>query len=212
MIIVTTAMVTTGINCSESGDILLPDPERTGGMPLMEALDRRASQRQFSDRELTPQQLSNLLWAAWGYNREEEEKRTAPSSRNSQEIDIYVSLKKGTYIYDAKENRLIQVNERDIRALTGTQDFPAQAPVNLIFVADMERRGYGPDQEPGDSDILSAWANSGFISQNIYLYCASEGLASVVRAMVDRNLLSEELQLRSNQLVIMAHSVGFPQQ
>lgn len=210
--VLTVMLILASINCSSGQELNLPQPNRTGGKPLMEALDQRASFRAYSDRELSLQQLSDLLWAAWGYNRTGQEKRTAPSSRNNQEIDIYVSLGSGLYWYDALEHSLRQIHNRDIRALTGTQDFPATAPVNLIYVADMAKRGIEEGGTIGDSDLLAPWANSGFIAQNVYLYCASEGLASVVRGLVDREKLAPEMQLRSNQVIIMAHTVGFPQQ
>ena len=176
----------------------------------MEALDARGSAREFSERDLTNQQLSDILWAAWGINREADGKRTAPSSHNRQEMDVYVTLKSGLYIYDAAGNTLKQLHDRDIRALTGTQDFPATAPVNLIYVADLTKRGLKEGQQVTDTDQLSSWANTGFMAQNVYLWCASEGMSCVIRAMVPRNTLAPEMGLRPLQVIILAQTVGFP--
>ncbi len=197
-------------NMLKAQDIALPAPSRKGGKPLMEALDARGSAREFSERDLTNQQLSDILWAAWGINREADGKRTAPSSHNRQEMDVYVTLKSGLYIYDAAGNTLKQLHDRDIRALTGTQDFPATAPVNLIYVADLTKRGLKEGQQVTDTDQLSSWANTGFMAQNVYLWCASEGMSCVIRAMVPRNTLAPEMGLRPLQVIILAQTVGFP--
>jgi len=191
-------------------DIQLPLPARKGGKPLMEALDDRGSAREFAEKDLSLQQLSDLLWAAWGINRETDGKRTAPSSHNNQEMDVYVTLKSGLYLYDAKSNVLIQIHDRDIRALTGTQPFPATAPVNLVYVADLAKRGLQEGQLITDTDLLSSWANTGFMAQNVYLWCASEGLACVIRAMVLRDKLAQEMELMPLQRIVLAQSVGFP--
>ncbi len=196
----------------EAQDIILPAPAKSGGKPLMEALNERESSRLFSETELTLRQLSDLLWAAWGINRETDGKRTAPSSHNYQEMDVYVTLKTGLYLYDAQKNILRQIHNRDIRALTGTQDFPATAPVNLVYVSDMSKRGIKEGQEIKDSDLFSSWANTGFMAQNVYLYCASEGLSCVIRAMVPRDKLAPEMGLRPLQAIILAQTVGFPQE
>jgi nitroreductase len=192
-------------------DINLPSPGKTGGKPLMEALNERLSTRTFTGDDLSVQQLSDLLWAAWGINRQAENKRTAPSSRNVQEIDVYVALRTGLYLYDAHNNLLKQIHNRDIRKLTGTQDFVGEAPVNLVYVADLTKRGLKEGEEIKDSDLLSSWANSGFIAQNVYLWCASENLGCVVRAMITRDILAPEMELKSTQSIILAQSVGIPQ-
>ncbi len=188
-------------------DIILPSPRRSGGMPLMEALNKRESNRDFSRQELDPQTLSDLLWAAWGFNREKS-KRTAPSSHNRQETTIYVALANGTYIYDAENNTLKMVNEKDLRPDTGVQFFVNKAPVNLIFVADLSKIT-GKD-ERGAAE--TAFVDTGFISQNIYLYCASTGLNTVVRAMVDRTKLAEKLGLSKKQIITLCQSIGWPKE
>ncbi len=191
-------------------DITLPAPAKSGGKPLMDALSERQSARSFAADDLSLQQLSDLLWAAWGINRPDG-RRTAPSSHNSQEMDVYVTMKSGLYLYDAGKNILRQIHDRDIRALTGTQDFPATAPVNLVYVSDMTRRGIKEGQEIKDSDMFSSWANTGFMAENVYLYCASEGLSCVIRAMVPRDKLGPEMGLNPTQVIILAQTVGRPQ-
>ncbi len=185
-------------------DIKLPTPNKSGGKPLMTVLNERKSSRDFSEKSLSNQQLSNLLWAAWGYNRAD--KRTAPSSQNKQEMDIYVALANGCYLYDARKNELILVTKDDIRESTGKQSFVKQAPVNLIFVADTKKM----NQTDKQSMLQTAHINAGYISQNVYLYCASEGLATVVRGWVDKEVLAKILNLSPTQEIIVCQSVGFP--
>ena len=182
----------------------LPSPRRTGGMPLMEALARRRSSREFDGRALPRQTLSDLLWAAWGYNRPD--KRTAPSSRDKQEIELYVVMQDGLYLYDAEDNRLLMVSDEDLRAMTGTQPFVAKAPLNIIYVC---RKQMITDKTP-DELIAATYANTGFIAQNVYLFCASESLATVVRAMVDREKLAEAMHLPDHSMVTLVQSVGYP--
>jgi SagB-type dehydrogenase family enzyme len=193
-------------NAQEIKPIKLPQPRTQGGMPLMDALKARKSSRSFSEREIPLDVLSDLLWAAFGINRPEEGKRTAPSSRNWQEIDIYVAMKHGLYLYDAKTNTLEPVLAKDIRALTGTQSFVSKAPINLIFVADFDRMGKASDEDKR----FSSAADCGFISQNVYLFCASAGLATVVRGSIDRDTLAKEMKLRPSQRIILAQTVGYP--
>jgi len=182
----------------------LPKPNTQGGMPLLEALSKRRSSRQFADRKLPDQVLSNLLWAAFGVNRPDG-RRTAPSAVNWQEIEIYVAMADGVWLFDAKAHELKSVLQKDIRALTGTQGFVRQAPVNLIYVADFARMS----SRQAEKEFYSA-ADTGFISQNVYLFCASEGLGTVVRGMVDRPALAKALGLREDQRIVLAQSVGYP--
>jgi len=194
----------------KSQDIELPAPDKTGGIPLMQALNERQSIRNCTKDELSPQQLSDLLWAGWGINRPADKKRTAPSARNVQEIDVYVALSSGLYLYDAEDNRLKQIHNRDIRNLCGTQDFVADAPVNLVYVADMAKLGKKEGDEIKETELFSSWANTGFIAQNVYLYCASQNLGCVVRGLVPKDKLAPEMGLRSNQVIILAQTVGVP--
>jgi nitroreductase len=192
-------------------DISLPTPDKTGGKPLMQALNERQSIRTFTKDSLTQQQLSELLWAGWGINRTDQKKRTAPSSRNVQEMDVYVALPGGLYLYDAESNILRQINNKDLRKLTGTQDFVAEAALNLVYVADMGKLGKKEGDEIKDSDLLSSYANTAFIAQNIYLYCASANLGCVIRGMVPKEQLAPEMGLRTNQRIILSQTVGVPQ-
>ena len=172
----------------------------------MQVLRERHTSREFdNERKLSPQVLSNLLWAAFGVNRADG-RRTAPSARNWQEIDIYVILPDAAYVYDARANLLKPVVAGDLRAFTGTQAFAAAAPLDLVYVADMARTGKAPAEE---RDLFSP-ANAGFIAQNAYLFCASEGLAVVVRGLIDRPALSSKLQLRSEQRIMLAQTIGYP--
>lgn len=186
-------------------DIKLPPPETEGGMPLMEALKERKTMRTYSSRELPDQMLSNLLWAAWGENRSDG-RRTAPSASNRQEIDVYVATTKGCYLYDAQENMLKRNLAEDIRSYTGMQAFVNDAPINLVFVADLSKMGGGSD----DAKEKTAYVDTGYISQNVYLFCASEGLATVARGMVDKDALAKKMNLGANQRVILAQTVGYP--
>ena len=162
--------------------------------------------RAFSTDKLPMQVLSNMLWAAFGVNRPESGKRTAPSAMNWQEIDIYVASADGLYLYDAKAHTLKPVLAQDIRAMTGRQPFVQEAPVNLIYVADFSRMG----KAQADEKVFYSACATGFISQNVYLYCASEGLATVVRGLVDRPALAKGMMLRPDQKITLAQSVGYP--
>jgi SagB-type dehydrogenase family enzyme len=186
--------------------IQLLKPQVDSGRPLMQVLKDRKSFREFSIEKLPIQVLSNLLWAAFGINRPDSGRRTAPSAANYQEIDIYVATADGLYLHDAKAHMLNPVLSEDIRALTGRQSFVKDAPINLIYVADFLRMSR-PTNE--DKEFYSA-ADTGFISQNVYLYCASEGLATVVRALIDRPALAKVMKLRPDQKITLAQSVGYP--
>jgi len=184
--------------------IALPAPETSGGKPLMQALKERKSTREFNSEKLPPQVLSNLLWAAWGINRPDG-RRTAPSASNRQEIDVYAVTAGGAYLYDARANVLKPVAGGDLRKATGSQGFVAGAPLNLVYVADFARMGGGDET----NKIAMSHADTGFIAQNVYLFCASEGLAVVVRATVSRAELSKDLGLRPEQHITLAQTVGY---
>jgi len=187
-------------------DISLPAPRMEGGKPLMQALKERQSLRSFSENKLPLQTLSDLLWAAAGINRPESSKRTVPSARNLQIVEVYAVLQEGVYLYDAKTNCLKAVAKGDLRKLTGFQDFVSSAPLNLVFVADYSKiKGTPPEDR-----MLYAAAETGYISQNIYLYCASEELATVVRASVDRRALAKALNLSEQLKIILVQTVGYP--
>jgi SagB-type dehydrogenase family enzyme len=194
------------VYAKDSEIMKLPPPQTTGGKPLMQALQERHSTREFASRPLAAQDLSNLLWAAAGINRADSGKRTAPSARDWREIDVYVATADGAYVYDAKTHALRQVLTRDVRALTGKQDFVASAPLNLVYVADLRRM---QDANAEDMNRYAA-ADTGFIAQNVYLYCASAGLNTVVRGLVDREALAAALGLSPHQQIVLAQTVGYP--
>jgi SagB-type dehydrogenase family enzyme len=184
---------------------LLP-PQTEGGMPLMKALKNRKTSREFAGKDLSAQQLSNLLWAACGINRPEEKKRTAPSAMNYQEIDVYVAMAKGLFLYNPEKHNLTEVLKEDIRDKTGKQEFVKTAPLTLIYVADYDKMAKS-DEKTKDG---YAMADASFISENAYLYCASEGLNTGVRAWIDKDVLAKAMKLQPNQHIILAQCVGFP--
>jgi SagB-type dehydrogenase family enzyme len=192
------------VQAQNTDTIPLPDPVRKGGKPLMQALDERHSSRNFSEKELTLQQLSDMLWAANGINRPDG-RRTSPSARNKQEIDIYITTARGTYLYDAGNNTLIGISADDIRAKTGGQPFVKDAAVNILYVCDRSRSA--------SSDETGAMVNAAFTAgacaQNVYLYCASEGLGSVVRGSFSHEELKGLLKLNDQQVIVMAQTVGY---
>jgi SagB-type dehydrogenase family enzyme len=185
--------------------VTLPAPQTSGGKPLMQALNERKSAREFSVDELSPQTLSDLLWAANGINRSDG-RRTAPSAHNAQEIDIYVATKEALYLYNAKRQELTPVLGADIRSSVGKQAFVKDAPVGLIFVADLAKLRGGSEE---DAVFYSA-TDTGYISQNVYLYCSSAGLSTVVLGWVDKEELAKAMKLRPDQRVILTQPVGYP--
>ncbi|RPH95702.1 SagB/ThcOx family dehydrogenase [candidate division KSB1 bacterium] len=186
--------------------IELPVPQTTGGKPLMQALKDRHTSREFAPDPLPPQVLSNLLWAAYGFNRPEIEHRTAPSAMNNQETSVYVFLKEGVYEYNAKANMLNPVVAGDYRSIAGKQDFVKEAPLNLVYVADYAKMGEGT----ADDHLRYSYADAGFIAENVYLFCASENLSCVVRAWVDHEQVASTLKLRPDQKVLLGQTIGYP--
>lgn len=209
IVLVTTSliilMLAGQVYAQDEQTITLPAVQKDIGVPLMQSLQDRHSSRNFSDKELSRQHISNILWAAFGINRPESGKRTAPSANNRQETDIYVALPNGLYLYDADAHALELVLDEDIRAATGTQTYVGDAAMNLVYVADLAKLDYALD----DTGLINTAAGVGFIGQNVYLYCASEGLAAVVRGSIDRDKLHDVMQLREEQKIILAHSVGY---
>jgi SagB-type dehydrogenase family enzyme len=195
-----------GPEAREREVVALPAPQTDGGGPLMQVLKDRRSSRSFSPRPLPEQELSNLLWAAFGVNRPESSKRTAPSAMDRKTIDVYVATASGFYLFDAERHALELVRGEDLRALTGMQGFVATAPVNLVYVADYSRMRRASEADKA----LYCAADTGFIGQNVYLYCASEGLATVVRGMIDRQRLGAAIGLRPEQRIMLAQTVGYP--
>ena len=210
-----------GLLSAQGDAVKLPAPQTSGGKPLMEALKLRQSTRgDFGPAvNLTQQQLSNLLWAANGVNREKGNMRTAPTAAGWNNIDIYVATSDGLFIYDAAAHALNVVKKEDVRATSGlegqaggmmTQDFAKTAPVSLVYVADMEKTG-GMKWEGEDVGATWSYANAASIAQNVYLYCASEGLACILRAMIDPAQVAKSFNLRPGQRAILTTTIGqFP--
>lgn len=186
--------------------IKLPPPRMSGGKPLMQALKERHSSREFSGRELPLEVLSNLLWAAFGINRPKTGGRTAPSAHDWEEIDVYVATAKGLYLYEPRDHAMKEILAQDVRAKTGMQPFVEEAPLNLVYVADLTRM---TEATPEDKAWYSG-PDAGFIAQNVYLFCASEGLAVVVRGMLDRRALGKLMSLTPEEKIILAQTVGSP--
>ena len=187
-------------------DIELPSPIKTGGKPFMETLNDRQTLREFSDLEFSNQKVSDMLWAAYGINRPDQNKRTAPSARNVQEFEIYVILKGGIYVYDAVNNILIGIAEGDHRAEIGRQDFVATAPMILVFVADFSKYSENMDEQTKN---IYAGIDCGYISQNVYLYAASEGLATVVLGSIHKDKIKNLLLLSDSKKAILAQPIGY---
>ncbi len=181
----------------------LPPPNREGGMPLRDALNRRHSTRSYAARPVSEQLLSDLLWAACGINRANGD-RTAPYWRHVMIMDIYVAMADGAWLYDPAGHRLLPHLAEDIRAATGLQDFTGDAPVDLIYVAHGERMGV-----PEVERRLYASVDAGCIGQNVYLFCAAEGLATVFRGAIEREKLARTLKLQKEQFVTFAQTIGY---
>ena len=180
-----------------AADIDLPAPQTSGGMPLMEALSKRKTDRKFSaDKQLSLQQLSNLLWAADGFNRPD--KLTIPTARNSQEIILYVLRPDGAYRYDNRANRLIQVSTENLNPASSMQDFAKTCPLNIAIAYDTTKM---PMERFANND-------AGGVMQNIYLWCASEGINTVVRGMVPPDL-PKLLNLPENEKILLVQTVGY---
>jgi len=190
---------------SEPTIMQLPAPKMSGGVPLMQALKLRHSTREYSDRPLPLPVLSDLLWAAFGINRPSGD-RTVPYWRHIMVIDVYAVMADGVWFYEPKAHQLRKHLSGDIRAATGQQDFVAGAPLNLVYVAHGERMHDVPPEERR----LYASVDAGFIGQNVYLFCASEGLGSVFRAAVDYKKLENAMRLEGEQFVTFAQTVGYP--
>jgi len=199
---------------AEEEVIKLPPPQKDGGMPLMKALNLRKSTRgDFGPyKKLSMQKLSNLLWAADGINADgiirKGNYRTAPSAVNWQNIDIYVTTADGLYLYDVENHALIVLGKKDVRSVSGQQDFVNNAPVNLIYIADYAKAKLGGRGEVMPTAEPWSYVGVGAIAQNVYLWCASENMASIVRAMVDKEAIRKTLKLREDQHVMLAHTIA----
>ncbi len=186
---------------------ILPKPSREGGMPLMQAINLRRSTREFSTRRIPDQVLSDMLWAAYGINRDSGD-RTAPSWRHIIVIDVYAAMEDGLWLYDPKRHALVPHPAGDIRAQTGQQEFVGRAPLNLVYVANGSRMS---ELTPENRKLFCS-VDSAFIGQNVYLYCASAGLATVFRGAVDYPKLARAMRLDHDQFVTFAQTVGYPKE
>lgn len=199
---------------AEFAAIKLPPPDMKGGKPLMQCLKDRKTDRLFSTKKLPVEVLSNLLWAAAGINRPEIGMRTAPSAKNWQEVDVYVAMVEGLYLYDAKAHTLEPVRKADLREKTThflqtSRSSVETAPLQLIYVADYAKMTIATSE---NNQLLYSGADSAFIAQNVYLFCASEGLATGVRSLVDKAGLAKDMKLRSQQKVVFVQAVGYPEE
>jgi len=201
----TLAVAPIAATAQEPGSRPLPPPDKVGGMPLLAALQLRHSTREYSAQPLSAQTLSDLLWAAFGINRPSGD-RTAPYWRHVMVIDVYAAMSDGVWLYDPSAHALVPHLPDDIRAQTGLQDFVAAAPLKLIYVAHGERM---TDISPEERRLYAS-VDTGFIGQNVYLFCASVGLATVFRAAVDYPKLARAMKLPAEQFVTFAQTVGYP--
>ena len=183
----------------------LPAPRKEIGKPLMQALQARRSIREYSTRGLSAQALSELLWAAYGVNRPSGD-RTAPYWRHIMVVDVYAAMADGVWLYEPKEHALRKHLDADLRGQTGLQDFVATAPLNLVYVVHGERMN---DVAPQERRLYGS-VDAAFAGQNVYLYCASEGLATVFRGAVDAAKLGQAMRLPQGQFVAFAQTVGYP--
>lgn len=190
----------------EIGSVALPAPQWDRANPLLQILANRRSAREFSPRPLPPEVLSTLLWAAYGINRPRNGGRTAPSAHDWQEIEVFAALADGTYRYDAAAHALRLAKTGDARGLTGLQDFVAGAPLDLVYVADFRKMTDATDEQR----TFYAAADAAVIAQNVYLFCACTGLATVVRGLVDRRKLAPALGLAVHERIVLAQTVGYP--
>ena len=206
------ANTTNDVNIAPGADgvIKLNPPDLNKGISLMQALKKRKSTRDISDKKLTMQQLSDLLWSADGVNRPDS-KRTSPAAMGIYCVDIYVVLPEGVYLYDAAKHELKPVAKGDFRKSAGMQDFVFIAPLNLVYVFTLRnpKESHGPAPVPEEKRKIWGDVEVGCMVQNVYLYCASQGLASVVRGMVDQKKFSEIAKVKPEQIIV-AQTIGYP--
>jgi len=192
--------------------IKLPVVEKDMAFPLMQSLAQRRSVRRWEDRPISRQDISNLLWAACGITKEAKgkakSKRTAPSACNAQEIRIFVLIPEGVFKYDEVKHILININDDDNRKHVGTQKMMKGAPMGLVYVADLSRMT-GPFLRSDQAKQFSAWVDTGFVSQNVYLYCTAAGMGSVALLLINRDNLREALRLKEHEKIVMTQAVGY---
>lgn len=191
--------------------IKLPEPQKELDFPLMKALEKRRSIRKWKDSPVPEQELSNLLWAACGITKNKygnvKSKRTAPSACNSQEIRVYVLMERGVFLYNEENHELLEIISKDIREHIGTQKMMKVAPLGLVFVADLSRMT-SPYLKNKEGQRFSAWVDTGYVSQNVYLYCAASNLGTVVLSLVDRDQLHKLMQLKEHEKIVLTQVIG----
>ena len=191
--------------------VKLPNPQKNLEFPLMKALENRRSIRKWKDTPISEQEISNLLWAACGITKSKygnvKSKRTAPSACNSQAIKVYIIMKQGVFLYDEEKHELIKIIAKDIRENIGTQKMMKSSPMGLVFVADSSRMK-SPLMRRKEAQQLCAWVDTGYISQNVYLYCAASNLGTVALSLVDRDTLHTLMELKENENIVLTQVVG----
>jgi SagB-type dehydrogenase family enzyme len=191
--------------------IKLPEPQKDLKFPLMKALENRRTIRKWKDAPISEQEISNLLWAACGITKDKygnvKSKRTAPSACNSQEIRVYAIMKQGVFLYNEENHELIETISKDIRDNIGTQKMMKSAPMGLVFVADLSRMK-SPFLKSMEAKRFSAWVDTGYISQNVYLYCAASNLGTAVLSLVNRDRLHKLMGLKENEKIVLTQVVG----
>ena len=193
-------------NAQNLQPIKLNEPNKTGGSSVMEALSKRKSVREFSDKKLSPQDLSDLVWAAAGINRQEAGLRTAPSWRNYQDIDLYVCFPEGMYIYNAKEHSLESFAKGDFYPLiAANQAFVSNAPVILLLITDLSKM----QEDNIQQRMVIAGLDAGLVSQNISIFCAGKNLVTVPRGFMEKEELKKVLKLKESQHIMLNHPVGY---
>lgn len=200
------ALSISAVSAQTLESIKLPAPALSPDKPLMQALKERQTRREFADKPLTPQDLSNILWCANGINRPESGKRTSPSAKNTQDIDIYAVMKDGVYLYDAPKHELTLIASGDHILAAGTQPYVASAPLNLIYVSDLAKFDFMKERE---DKLVAASVDAGHCSQNVYLYGAAANLSVVTRMSVQKEMMAGILKLRPQQIIIIGQTVGY---
>lgn len=191
--------------CVTAQDIQLPEPDKSATMTLMQAFQQRASSREFSDKDVSDDVLSQVLWAACGINRAAEKKITAPSAVNAQDIQVYVARKDGAFLYQPETNTLKKVTDEDVRKMVaGPQEFAAKAPVSLIMVSDKAKFG----NRKNGAELMGS-IDSGYVSENICLVCTALGLKTVPRMTMDKDGLAKALKLTADQVLLLNNPIGW---
>lgn len=189
----------------------LPEPQKELEFPLMKALEKRRTIRKWKDTSVSEQDISNILWAACGVTKKKygnvKSKRTAPSACNSQEIRVYLAMKKGVFLYSEENHELFKIISKDIRENIGTQKMMKSAPLGLVFVADLSRMN-SPFLRNKEARRFCAWVDTGYLSQNVYLYCAASNLGTVVLSLVDREKLHKLMKLKEHEKIVLTQVVG----